>query len=94
MLKIEGITKKKDLVMETFRDGPIHNLAKLPIIVLYEKPIDYPEHYVARLFNVNKPTKVIVIKDSLQELRKTIPVHMLKINRSTLDESQIIESYI
>ena len=94
MLKIEGVTKKKDLVMETFRDGPIHSLAKLPIIVLYEKPTDYPEHYVARLFNGDKPTKMVAIKDSLPELRRTIPVQMVKISRSTLDESQIIESYI
>lgn len=94
MFKIEEITKKKDLVMETFRDGPIHNLAKLPIIVLYEKPIDYPEHYVARLFNGDKPTKMVVLKENLQELRRTIPVQMVRINKSEIDDSKIVESYI
>lgn len=45
---------------------------KVPVIVVYEHPSDYPEYYVARIFNVDKPTDTIMLKDTLEEIQEDV----------------------
>ena len=94
MSKIEMITKNKDLVFDNFQTNMIKSFSTLPIIVIYNKPKDYPDHYVARLFDKDKPTKAIMLKETLEELRKGIPIYMIRMSRSATDDRNIVESYI
>lgn len=36
----------------------------LPIIVVYKNPEDYPNDCVARVFDLERPTNVIIVKES------------------------------
>lgn len=49
---------------------------KVPVIVVYEHPNDYPEYYVARVFNVDKPTDTIMLKKNLSEIQDDIKENM------------------
>jgi len=84
--------KNKDVVIESFNQVNVSRM-KMPFIVLYDHPKDYSENYVARLFDVNKPTNVVIISKDLEELRNKIPKGMVKFNRENEDDERIIESY-
>lgn len=45
---------------------------EVPVIVVYEHPSDYPQYYVARIFNVDKPTDTIMLKDTLEEIQEDV----------------------
>jgi hypothetical protein len=66
----------------------------LPIIVVTERPSDYPDKYVARLFDTDLPTNVIMIKDTIEEIREGIPKHFFKLMPHVDDDSVIVEIYI
>lgn len=67
------------------------------VITVYEKPKDYPDKYVARLFLVNskvKPTKIFIVKDTLKEVRNQIPASYIRMSRSAEDDPVIYETYL
>ena len=41
---------------------------KLPSFAIYKNPTDYPGKSVARLFEGDKPTNVVIIKKNIREL--------------------------
>ena len=43
---------------------------KYPLIMIYEHPEDYPDCYVARVFNEDKPTNICAIAKTYEELRE------------------------
>ncbi len=47
---------------------------KLPVIVVYDHPADYPDSYVARVWEGkgNVPTNTFIKRETLQEIRKDI----------------------
>lgn len=69
---------------------------KLPIIAVYQSPRDYPGCYVARVFDVDKPTNVIITRDNLEDLQQDIAEHtgMVFIPRSMEDGQQVIGTWI
>ena len=44
----------------------------MPVIAVYEHPEDFPDKYVARVFDVGQPTDTVVIKDSLLDIQRDI----------------------
>ncbi len=72
----------------------LHTLVKVPVITVYNSPDEYPRKYVARLWDIDEPTKFIVIRDSLEEIRKTIPSYMLRIAACSIDDPVIVETYL
>jgi hypothetical protein len=70
----------------------------LSLITLYDKPSDYPEKYVARLWIVRKgivqSTNIIMIADTLDELKKRIPSYMQYLDRETNDDPKIVGVYL
>jgi hypothetical protein len=89
---------QKDLKIITFKNDvfweSVNKQVRMALITVYNKPKDYPNNCVARLWDINKPTKYIVISDTLEELRKHIPEHLTRIPRSVNDDSTIVESYM
>lgn len=45
---------------------------KMPVIAVYERPDDYPDKYVARVFDILKPTGIAIVKSSLSEIQEDI----------------------
>lgn len=45
---------------------------KVPFIAVYRHPEDFPEKYVARVYELDKPTDTLMIKDTLKEIEMDI----------------------
>lgn len=69
------------------------SLAKMPMIVVYDSPSEFPSKFVARLFNVDIPTNYFVTADTLEELRKKMPFNMIRTGRSPQDDIIIVETW-
>ena len=41
---------------------------KVPFIAVYQHPEDFPEKCVARIYELDKPTDTLMIKDTLEEI--------------------------
>lgn len=84
-----------DKIAESISGFDLSDL-KIPIIVIYRHSEDYPDKYVARIFDITQPTDAVVIKDSLQELQKDISRNMSKtfIPRDEKDDPCIVGSWI
>jgi len=66
----------------------------LPIITVYYNPTDYPDKYIARLFLTDKLTNLIVMGDTLEEIRKVIPSHMTRLAPTKRDHPVIVEVWL
>ena len=66
---------------------------KMPMFVIYRDPVDYPGKFVARVFDLNKPTPYCAIRDSYNEIVETVPEAMTRIPRDPHDDPKIIETW-
>ncbi len=59
--------------MESMRQVDFSDL-RFPLIAVYKKPKDYPDAYVARVWEGarNLPTNTLIKRETLQEIRKDI----------------------
>lgn len=67
---------------------------RFPIICIYSHPSDYPDKFVARLFDIDSPTDVYEIADTLDEIRQTIPPEMVRMERDPNDDPCIVEVFM
>ena len=67
---------------------------KLPVWVVYKKPSDYPEKYVARLFLSEQATDEIKIADDLKTLRDMLPEGLYRLPRQQGDDPVILETWL
>lgn len=73
----------------------------MPMITVYDHPKDYPDTYVARIWEIGKagkngPTNIAVTRSSLQELRDDIVKNGFVVGfaRDVQDDFHIVESWI
>ncbi|MFP7486281.1 hypothetical protein SFC65_19145 [Priestia filamentosa] len=66
----------------------------MPIISVFYDTVDIPKKYAARLFDLEKPTNVVVIKDTLEEIRSSIPLQYTRIDRQPNDHPTVVEVWI
>lgn len=66
----------------------------LPMITIYKHPDDYPEKYVARVWDANHPTHIIALADTLEEIRQTIPPNMTRLPHMAGDDPCIVEVWL
>lgn len=85
--------KQKDMELKDFNFN-LRTLVSVPIIAIYNSPSDYPGKYIARLWNIDKPTKFIAVKDSLEEIRKIIPSYMTRLGACSMDDPVIVETWL
>lgn len=45
---------------------------KVPFIAVYQHPEDFPEKCVARIYELDKPTNTLMIKNTLEEIETDI----------------------
>ena len=74
-----------------------HLVGCLPMFVIYDRPSDYPDGFIARMFLTGKveiPT-LITVTGSLEEIQeKLMEVGMAKLARNTDDDPKIAEVWI
>lgn len=83
-----------DQVVQEFDIKRIIKATKLPLICVYKNPADYPGKYVARLWDADKPTTLVVLADSFETIRKVKPNEMVILQRQDNDDPVIIETWI
>lgn len=85
------MSKHKDSVKDIDFSG-----YTMPMIVVYSNPKDYPGKVVARLYDVEKPTDIVVVKESLREMTKDLAEHsnMLPLGRMPEDDDTVIGVWI
>jgi hypothetical protein len=83
---------RESVVVNTFC-GIFFDL-RCPVIVIYQSPSDFPGKYVARLWDLNKPTKLAVVRDTLDEIRQAIPDRFTRLAPSPKDDLVIEEIWI
>lgn len=70
----------------------------LSMWAVYAHPTDFPDHFVARLFIVNKsspkPTDKIIVADSINRLREYMPPNLHVVPRHEYDDPKIIEIWM
>jgi hypothetical protein len=67
---------------------------RLPIITVYDNPIDFEGKCVARLFDCDEATRYCVVSDSIDELLSDIPLRFSKIEKMEDDDPNIVAIYV
>jgi endonuclease V-like protein UPF0215 family len=84
----------EDKVVKSFDLNRFSKLTRIPLICVYRSPSDYPGKYIARLWDVDRPTNVIAIAESLEEIREAKPAEMAILQRYPSDDPVIVETWI
>jgi hypothetical protein len=93
----------KNIVLNDFHNVDFSRLGKplknkLPMIVIYKNPKDYPNNHVARLWIAGGsspiPTLNIVLADSLEEVRKSVLPGMVRFERDISDDPVVVETWL
>ncbi|MFG7180720.1 hypothetical protein ACGYQ5_14425 [Burkholderia pseudomallei] len=72
----------------------------LAMWVVYERPTDYPEGYIARRWTLangaglQPSTNEVFTGDSLDDVRRKLPQGLHRIHRDPRDEPQIVEVWL
>ncbi len=83
-----------DKIIEQFDFSRIGHFNKMPLICIYDSPEDYPGQFVARLWDLDKPTRYVAVAASLDDIRRTLPDHMVPFQRDQRDDPCIVEVWI
>lgn len=92
--KINEMTGLAEVIVETMAEVDMRNLT-IPIIGIYREPADHPDKYVARIFDADRPTPIIMLSDNLEELKKDIEqTGMVFLLRGKEDVPELIGAYM
>lgn len=86
--------KSTDRIVTRFNYARLVKQTTMPIITIFKSPADYPGKYVARVFDVDKPTNLAAVADTYEELQQAIPAGMVKLERNEKDDPVILETWI
>lgn len=94
MKELDGeFAKMKTRVVDTFCDVDIDEI-KLPIIAVYRNPDDFPNNCVGRIFECEKPTNIVIVRQTVEEVRGDILdafYDMVSLDRTDADVSSLVE---
>lgn len=83
-----------DKVIQTFEMRELLTITTLPLICVYKNPSDYPGKYVARLWDIDKPTNIVALADTYEEILAKKPINMVIMQRTGGDDPVIVEAWI
>ena len=70
----------------------------LEMWVIYDHPTDIPDAFVARKWLIGPgqmgPTESVIKAESLEMLRRLLPLGFVNIGRSTFDDPKIVEVWL
>lgn len=82
-------------IREQLTISEIRACAFVPLITIYEHPADFPGKYVARIWDLGRPTALAVMADTYGELMERIPYReMVKMPRRPDDDPVIMEVWM
>lgn len=68
--KINNMQKRINSIQEVDLSG-----IKVPMIPVYRQPEDFPDHAVARVFDLDQPTDTIMVRDTVEEIQLDLRKH-------------------
>ena len=84
-------------IMESMSQVDFSDL-KCPLITIYEKPLDFPNAFVARVWDGVGPkaTNTIIMRFSLEECREDIQAagFLVQFPRAEGDEPHVVETWM
>lgn len=83
----------KDQLISSFNEIDMKEYT-MPIICIYNSPSDYKGMFVARLFDVNKPTPIILMRITLDAIRNEIPESFSLVPKQAGEDANIVGTYI
>lgn len=87
---------ERDIIISNFEE--YLKDCKIPMITIYDTPLDYKGLFVARLFDIKENqvlrSNIVCINESLEKLRESIPSWMLFLNRNINDDTCIMGTYV
>lgn len=87
--------KSTDHVVACFNYARLVSMTTLPIITVYKGPEDYPDKYVARVFDLQRPTNLVAVADDYGGILEAIPTEdMARMQRDERDDPVIVETWI
>lgn len=87
--------EKEDRVIQGVFDAEkLRKQTRMPMICIYDHPADYPKHFVARVWDLDVPTRLIALSDTLDGIREHIPAGMYRVPRNERDDPHIVEVWI
>ena len=87
--------RSNDIILDEFLNINLRQLAHVPIIAVYDNPKDYPGKFIARLWDIGKkPTRFVMVKGGLEDIRKNIPSGMVRLPPSPLDDPILVETWL
>lgn len=66
----------------------------LPVFTIYRHPSDFPEHYVVRMFDMDKPTPYAMLADSEEAAVAKVPRGLVRLERLPADDANIVCVYV
>ena len=83
-----------DVILNDFREVYSPTKFCMPLITIYNHPTDYPDKWVARLFNLEQATIYIVLADTVEEIESKMPAGMVRLPPDEGDNPCIEEVFI
>jgi hypothetical protein len=67
----------------------------LSMWTIYDHPTDYPDHFVARRFELDKPTSQILLCETLEPIRDALAgAGLICFMRDPSDDPKIVETWM
>ena len=75
-------------------DSEKRKCKRLPLIVIYDHPADFPNEVVARLWDSERPTEIYEKANSVDDLYAKLPLKgMIRLERLPSDDPVIFETW-
>lgn len=89
----------ESLVVTDIHAPDLYDGIRLPMWVLYGKPVDMPEHFVLRLWDAmdNTPTKFVFLAETMEGIEAQIdavPGRFYRLSRYEADDAKILATYL
>jgi len=98
--QVENITRADyDILADSFaEDLDLLDISNFPLVSIYFNPKDYAGKFVARLFDIQAgdvcSTRYIMIRDSLEDIRKEMPAGLYRLDRTQDDDLELLEVWV
>ena len=87
--------ERADRIVTRFDYARLVKQTTIPIITVYRSPADYPGKFVARVWDVDRPTFLAAVADTYEELMEAVPTRkMVRMARNPNDDPVIMETWI
>ena len=89
-------SKEDDICFDVLMaSADAHKRGALAIWTIYDRPLDYPDGFIARLHEVPGGPTDMTLAGELEEIRKMLwRAGMMKLTRDDKDEPPIVESWV